>query len=116
MVHSKLITRNNFFALLLVCFAGNLFAQNPLLIPPVLTGTTFNLNVQSGTTQLFPGNPTPTYGINGSFLAPTIVVNKGDYVTLNVINNLNVATTMHWHGLHVAPENDGGPHQSIAAG
>lgn len=116
MVHSKLITRNSFFALLLICFAGNLFAQNPLLIPPVLTGTTFNLNVQSGTTQLFPGNPTPTYGINGSFLAPTIVVNKGDYVTLNVINNLNVATTMHWHGLHVAPENDGGPHQSIAAG
>lgn len=37
-------------------------------------------------------------------------------VTLNVINNLNVATTMHWHGLHVAPENDGGPHQSISAG
>src|SRR3989338_3718121 len=87
-----------------------------LFITAALTGTTFNLEIQSGTTQLYPGNPTPTYGINGSFLSPTIIVNKNDVVTLNVINNLTVSKTMHWHGLHVAPENDGGPHQSISAG
>jgi len=91
-------------------------AQNALYIPPQLSGTAFNLVVQQGTQQFFTGNPTPTYGINSPFLSPTIVVNKGDVVTLNVQNTLNVATTMHWHGLHVAPENDGGPHQSIAAG
>ncbi len=91
-------------------------AQNALYIPPQLSGTSFNLVVQQGTQQFFSGNPTPTYGINGSFLSPTIVVNKGDVVTLNVQNTLNVATTMHWHGLHVASEHDGGPHQSIAAG
>lgn len=116
MVLNKLNIQTSLFGLLLFCISGGLFAQNPLYIPPALTGTTFNLNVQSGTTQLYPGNPTPTYGINGSFLSPTIIVNKNDVVTLNVINNLNVATTMHWHGLHVAPENDGGPHQSISAG
>lgn len=92
------------------------YSQNPLFIPPTLTGTTFNLNVQTGTQNFYPSNPTPTYGINGPFLSPTIIVNKGDVVTLNVNNGLPVATTMHWHGLHVAPENDGGPHQSIAAG
>ncbi len=92
------------------------FAQNPLIIPPALTGLNFNLTVQSGTTQFYPGISTPTYGINGAFLSPTIIVNKGDVVTLNVINNLTVGTTMHWHGLHVAPENDGGPHQLISAG
>ena len=91
-------------------------AQNPLFIPPSLTGTNFNLNVQTGTQNFYPGNPTPTYGINGPFLSPTIIVNKGDVVTLNVNNGLTVATTMHWHGLHVSPSNDGGPHQSIAAG
>lgn len=101
---------------LLIGFGINLRAQNPLFIPPTLTGTTFNLNVQTGTQNFFPSNPTPTYGINGPFLSPTIIVNKGDVVTLNVNNGLPVATTMHWHGLHVAPENDGGPHQSIAAG
>lgn len=116
MALNKLNLQKALFAFLVLCIPGNYLAQNALYIPPALTGTTFNLNVQSGSTQLYPGNPTPTYGINGSFLSPTIIVNKNDVVTLNVINNLSVATTMHWHGLHVAPENDGGPHQSIAAG
>ena len=46
-------------------------------------------------------------------MSPTIIVNKGDSITLNVINNLTVKTTMHWHGLHVSAMNDGGPHQEI---
>lgn len=102
--------------LIISLLTSNLFSQNPLFIPQKLTGTNFNLVVQSGTKQFFTGNPTPTYGINGAFLSPTIVVNKGDLIKLNVINQLNVTTTMHWHGLHVSPENDGGPHQMIMAG
>jgi len=106
-----------FSKILFVLFlVQSVYAQNPLFIPPSLTGTNFNLDVQTGTQNFYPGNPTPTYGINGPFLSPTIIVNKGDVVTLNVNNGLTVATTMHWHGLHVAPSNDGGPHQSIAAG
>jgi blue copper oxidase len=93
--------------------ALNSSAQNALNIPPALTGTTFNLDVQAGSQNLYPGNSTPTFGINGAWMAPTIIVNKGDSITLNVINNLPVRTTMHWHGLHVSPQNDGGPHQSI---
>jgi bilirubin oxidase len=89
-------------------------AQNPLFIPPSLTGTNFNLTVQSGTQTFYGSTPTPTYGINGAFLSPTIIVNKGDSITLNVINNLNLNTTMHWHGLHVSAINDGGPHQIIS--
>ncbi len=92
------------------------FGQNPLTIPPSLTGTNFNLDVQAGTTNFYGSILTPTYGINGSFLSPTLIVNKGDLVTLNVINNLTVPTTMHWHGLHVEPMNDGGPHQIIPSG
>lgn len=91
-------------------------AQNPLFIPPSLTGTNFDLTVQAGSTNFYGSIMTPTYGINGTFLSPTIIVNKGDNVTLNVINNLSVRTTMHWHGLHVAPMNDGGPHQIILPG
>lgn len=88
-------------------------AQNQLAIPPFLTGSTFNLNVQSGTQIFYGSTPTPTYGINGAWMSPTIIVNKGDSITLNVINNLTVKTTMHWHGFHVAAKNDGGPHQII---
>jgi blue copper oxidase len=65
---------------------------------------------------LYGNTPTPTYGINGVWMSPTIAVNKDDSITLNVINNLPVRTTMHWHGLHVSPENDGGPHQTINPG
>lgn len=91
-------------------------AQNPLVIPPALTGTNFNLNIQEGTTQFVSGINTPTYGINGSLLAPTLIVNKWDWVTMNVTNNLTGngnSTTIHWHGLHVPAMADGGPHQII---
>lgn len=93
------------------------FAQNPLFIPPTLSGTTFNLNIQNGTTQFYSGVNSPTYGINGALLAPTLILNKWDLVTMNVTNNLTGfgnSTTIHWHGLHVPAMDDGGPHQVIA--
>lgn len=93
------------------------FAQNALFIPPTLTGTTFNLNIQNGTTQFYTNINTPTYGINGALLAPTLIVNKWDWVTMNVTNNLTGfgnSTSIHWHGLHVPAMDDGGPHQVIA--
>ncbi len=91
----------------------DMFAQNPLNIPPVLTGSSFNLKIQSGSQNFYSGKNTPTLGINSVWMAPTIIVYKGDSVTLNVKNTLNIKTTMHWHGLHVAAFNDGGPHQII---
>ncbi len=91
-------------------------AQNPLFIPPVLSGPIYELNVQHGTKQFWPGINTPTYGVNGDILAPTLIMNKGEVVTLNVHNNLSSTTTMHWHGFHVAPIHDGGPHQIINSG
>lgn len=96
---------------LLTAFVAN--AQNAVYIPPVLNGPTYNLNVQSGTTVLFPTYNTPTYGVNGVWMAPTLILNQGDSVTINVTNNLPVTTTMHWHGLHVPAKWDGGPHQVI---
>ncbi len=32
---------------------------------------------------------------------------------MNVTNSIGEETTVHWHGFHVAPENDGGPHTVI---
>jgi len=96
------------------CLLTSAFSQNPLFVPDTLSGLTFNLNVQSGTTQFFTGQNTPTFGYNGVFLGPTLLMNKGDSVTLNVTNNLTVATTVHWHGFHIPAKYDGGPHQIIA--
>jgi len=88
-------------------------SQNPLFIPDTLAGPIYNLTVQDSSKIFFPPNVTPTYGMNGDLLAPVLIMNKGDSITLNVTNNLNASTTMHWHGFHVSPQNDGGPHQVI---
>jgi bilirubin oxidase len=68
--------------------AGSGYSQNPLFIPPVLSGTNFNLDVQDGVVQFYQGFNTPTYGVNGNILGPTMIWNKGDAVTLNVTNSL----------------------------
>lgn len=106
---------------LLVCYS-TVIGQNPLFIPPLDTGVwidgvrTFNLLMQNGTTQFLPGLQTPTSGYNGSFLGPTLYIQKGDSVNLIVTNILGENSTTHWHGLHVPAVMDGGPHQMIAPG
>ena len=88
-----------------------------LWIPPTLNGTTFNLTLGSSTKQLRTGNVTATYGYNGnSFWGPTLIMNKGDNVQINVTNSLADQTTVHWHGFHIPAIMDGGPHQIINAG
>jgi blue copper oxidase len=90
---------------------------NDLWIPPTITGTTFNLTLAKSSKQLRTGAVTPTYGYNGaSFWGPTLIMNKGDVVKLNVTNNLSETTTAHWHGFHIPAIMDGGPHQLIEAG
>ena len=92
------------------------FAQNPLTIPPALTGASFNLMLQEGTSEFYTGTTTNTMGANGSLLGPTLILNKGDEISISVTNQLQEETTIHWHGMHVSPENDGGPHTGINPG
>ncbi len=90
-----------------------------LPIPPLLSGwrdgasTVYDLTAQRGTTEFFPGMPTPTFGYNGNLLGPVLRMTRGDHVRLNVSNRLGEPTTCHWHGLHVPAVADGGPHQLI---
>lgn len=110
---NALLYINTFFALNLAL--GQSFTTS-LPIPGTLSGTSFNLTVDEGTVQFKPGNITNTFGVNGNYLGPTLIVNKGDFVTFNVINDLAESTTMHWHGMHVPAADDGGPHSLINAG
>lgn len=73
----------------------------------------FDLIVQYGKTQFIEGYEANTLGYNGNYLGPVIRVNRGDNVKINVKNSLNEPTTVHWHGLEVIGEMDGGPHQVI---
>lgn len=92
-------------------------AQHPLFIPDTLSGTTFSLDVHKDSVQFKPGHITHTLGINSyKYLGPTLLLRKGDSVNLAVHNTIGDTTTMHWHGLHVAPKNDGGPQSMIMDG
>ncbi|KAF0153546.1 MAG: Bilirubin oxidase [Ignavibacteria bacterium] len=91
-------------------------AQNKLPIPDTLSGNNFNLTIQNSSVNFYPGFQTRTMGVNGSLLGPTLLLKKGTQVQMNVKNNLTDTTTIHWHGMHVAPQNDGGPHTVILPG
>jgi blue copper oxidase len=106
------------FLLLLssVFCSGLIFAQNPLAIPPVITGPVYNLSMDTGTVQFLPGTATRTMGINGNLLGPTLIMQRYQQVNMNVTNNLGEQTTLHWHGLHVPANSDGGPHHVIDTG
>ena len=95
---------------------GFLYAQNELFIPETMSGNEFNLSLQNGTTQLFDGDATETMGANGGNLGPTLIFEQGEFVNINVTNNIGEETTIHWHGMHISPENDGGPHSVIMPG
>lgn len=107
-----------FLLFLLLVFKTTVEAQsyNTLWIPDTLSGTNFNLTIKDTFAQLTVGNQTITAGINGKIWGPTLFINKGDTVHMNVLNKLNEATTIHWHGFHLPAVMDGGPHQVIPAG
>ncbi|RYY68994.1 MAG: bilirubin oxidase [Chitinophagaceae bacterium] len=99
--------------LLFLMMISNAAAQSTLYIPPVLNGPIYNLNMQLGSHQFNPGKVSATKGFNGNVLGPTLIMQKGQQVYMNVKNSIGEETTVHWHGFHVGPENDGGPHTVI---
>ncbi len=96
--------------------AVNAQTYNNLWIPDTLSGTEFNLTIKDTIKQIRTGNQTITGGINGNFWGPTLFINKGETVHMNVRNKLNDSTTIHWHGMHLPAVMDGGPHQVIPPG
>ena len=99
---------------------GSAAELQPLRIPALLDaraqGARLSLQVQTGTTEFFPGRTSETLGYNGSHLGPTLRVHRGDDVEIAVTNTLKEDTTVHWHGLLIPAELDGGPHQLIQPG
>jgi len=47
--------------------------------------------------------------INGGIPGPTLRFTDGDTAVLHVTNNMDVPTSVHWHGLLVPPDTDGVP-------
>jgi FtsP/CotA-like multicopper oxidase with cupredoxin domain len=103
---------------------GMLAFANELRVPPLLQPRVdsggrkvFDLTLQAGESVLVGGKTTPTWGVNGPHLSPTLRAARGDEVVVNVRNGLDgEATTLHWHGMELPAAMDGGPHQLIRPG
>ena len=96
-----------------------LAADRPALPVPELllpdARNTVRLTAQAGKT-VFGGKTATTWGYNGSLLGPALRLTQGESVTVDIHNSLAEETTVHWHGLEVPGDVDGGPQGVIAAG
>ncbi|MGD1885469.1 MAG: multicopper oxidase domain-containing protein [Paracoccaceae bacterium] len=109
---------------MLLAGGGMAWAQStprPLPIIPVtdLTGgiedrVSLALNLSSH--DFGTGVASQTFGINHDYLGPVLRAKQGQTLPFDVTNNIGDTSTIHWHGLHIPGEVDGGPHQEVKNG
>lgn len=98
-------------------FIHSAHAQTAIPIPDTLSGNSIALTMHQDSVQFFPGQLTQTLAFNQyAYLGPTLILNNGQNVSITVNNQIGDTTNVHWHGLHVSPTNDGGPHIMIMDG
>lgn len=97
--------------------------ENELIIPPILKSDKlegndiyYTIEAQKGQTEIFEGFQTETLGYNSTFLGPVMKLKKGQTAHIKLKNSLDEETTFHWHGLIIAGDADGGPHDVIQPG
>lgn len=69
---------------------GETISLNPELVRATINGKAFAM-----------------YAYNGQFPGPTLKVKQGATFTVNVTNNIDVPTTVHWHGIRIENKFDG---------
>jgi CopA family copper-resistance protein len=95
-----------------------LLAHFPAWAQPVSSGIAAPLPTVSGEhitlriarqTMMIDGRPSRAIGVNGTVPAPLIRLREGQNVRLNVDNDLDEDSSIHWHGLLVPTQFDGVP-------
>jgi blue copper oxidase len=82
---------------------------------PITVGSNASL-IPQNTTAVIGGNSLQVLGYQSNgILGPTIRINKGENVNIQVQNNLSVPTNIHWHGLEIPVNMDGHPSNVINA-
>lgn len=68
----------------------------------------YNLTIERQSVNIT-GKPVEKITVNGGIPAPTLRFTEGDDVVINVTNNMDEASSIHWHGLILPGEMDGVP-------
>ncbi|MBI4274300.1 MAG: multicopper oxidase domain-containing protein, partial [Rhizobiales bacterium] len=74
------------------------------------------LSLQKSRHRFGSGPVVASTGISSSYLGPVVRVRSGDTIPFRVENRLDEETTLHWHGLLIPSDVDGGPHNTIKPG
>jgi len=84
---------------------------NQPLAPRLENGVkVFDLTVDEVDWETAPGTVEKALAYNGMVPGPIIRATEGDQVRINVKNNLDQSTVVHWHGLYVPNAMDGVPY------
>jgi cuproxidase len=83
----------------------------PRLIDAAKQGNAVSLKIAAGRHAFVKGKPARTYGYSAPILGPVIRMRRGDKIQMTVENALDTVTTVHWHGLLVPGDCDGGPQE-----
>jgi FtsP/CotA-like multicopper oxidase with cupredoxin domain len=86
----------------------------PQLIDAAANGNAVSLTIAQGTHAYRPGQPVEAYGYSAPVLGPVIRIARGKNTSFTIENRTDRPTTVHWHGLLIPSEVDGGPHNTIA--
>jgi bilirubin oxidase len=74
------------------------------------------MDVTEADVQILNGAKTKMFVFNGQYPGPTIRTVAGQRVVANVTNNTIHAINVHFHGMVIEPEHDGGPWNTLSPG
>jgi FtsP/CotA-like multicopper oxidase with cupredoxin domain len=83
-------------------------AMDTMRRPQDETGRLIRLGIRRATVD-FTGRARSAVTVNGGVPGPTLRFREGDTVSVQVRNELDVASSIHWHGLVVPADQDGVP-------
>lgn len=94
--------------------------ETPLPIPELIdakaNASAVSLTIEQGVHAYRPGQSVTSFGYSAPVLGPVIRLARGENTNITVENKMSRPSAVHWHGLIIPGEVDGGPHNTIAAG
>ena len=81
-------------------------------LPELDASSSFSLSAEIGSTRFADGASSETLGFNGAYLGPTLRMRRGQVPKATVRNTTDNPISVHWHGLNVPSNVDGGSHRS----